>query len=479
MPAVSVQRSRIMHKQTLDALSMLEHRESNARTYARSITRVLTRAELATVYDSEGRQYLDCLACAGALPLGHNHPYVMERVSQFLASGHLLQALDIATPAKIEFVEALYRVLPPQFANDAKLQFCGPTGSDAVEAAIKLFKTVTGRRSVLAFHGAYHGMTMGALSLMGNRGPKESVAGAMAEVHFLPYPNAYRCPFGVGGAQSDALSLTYIRHLLEDPESGITKPALILLEAVQGEGGCIPASAGWLAGLSELALRHQIPLVIDEVQTGFGRTGTMFAHEVAGIIPDAIVMSKAVGGGFPLSVLAYRRCYDGWRPGAHAGTFRGNQIALVAGAATLEFLRSQGIAQQAAERGARLRAGLESLQRRYACIGDVRGRGLMLGIEIVDPHGPPDARGLPPAAGELARRIKHACLDEGLIIETGGRHGAVLRLLPPLIITEAETDEILARLERALSTVISAMDAPLLAPAGVSCNAHNPVSETL
>lgn len=439
------------HSAPHSALSLLAERESNARTYARSIDRVLTKGEIAVVYDSEGRRYLDCLACAGALPLGHNHPYVMERTSQFLASGHILQGLDIATPAKLAFVDELYQVLPPAFAANAKLQFCGPSGADAVEAVIKLFKTATGRRSVLAFHGAYHGMTMGALSLMGNVEPKRAVAGHMAEVFFLPYPNAYRCPFGMGGEASDTLSLAYIDHLLSDPESGITPPALIIVEAVQGEGGCIPASATWLRGLAALAARHGIPLVIDEVQTGFGRTGAMFAHEHAGIVPDAIVMSKAVGGGFPLALIAYHRQYDKWNPGAHTGTFRGNQIALVSGAATLRYLRENDVPAAAARVGARLRAGLETLQARFDCIGDVRGRGLMLGVEIVDPRGRRDARGLPPADGALAKRIKRECLRQGMIIETGGRHGAVLRLLPPLVLTDAQADEILAILDIALS----------------------------
>jgi diaminobutyrate-2-oxoglutarate transaminase len=439
---------------TSSVLAMLSERESNARTYARSMARVLTKGELAVVHDSQGRAYIDCLSCAGALPLGHNHPFVMERVTRFLASGQLLQALDIATPVKATFVETLYNVLPLPFAAEAKVQFCGPSGADAVEAVIKLFKTSTGRRSVLAFHGAYHGMTMGALSLMGNIAPKCAIAGAMSEIHFLPYPNPYRCPFGVGGNESDTLSLAYIGNLLSDPESGITKPALIILEAVQGEGGCIPASAYWLQGLAALATQHDIPLVIDEVQTGFGRTGSMFAHQVAGIVPDAIVMSKAVGGGFPLALIAYHRRYDKWQAGAHAGTFRGNQIALVSGAATLDYLLAHDLPTVAGRLGAKLRAGLEDLQQRYPCIGNVRGRGLMLGVEIVAPDGVRDARGLPAADGVLAQQIKHECLQHGLIIETGGRYGAVLRFLPPLVITESEIDEVLTRLNLALAVAV-------------------------
>jgi len=427
----------------------LKARESNAKTYARTFDLVLMRGAGVMVYDQKDNGYIDCLAGAGALALGHNHPYVADRVEPFLRSGHLQQALDIATPAKIEFTTQLFRALPRRFAEHARVQFCSPSGSDAVEAALKLFKSATGRRSVLAFHGGYHGQTAGALSLMGNVSAKQAVAGLMSEVHFLPFPNAYRCPFGAGGAESDRLSLAYISNLLDDPESGITKPAAVIVEAVQGEGGCIPASAQWLKGLRELTLRHDIPLVIDEVQTGFARTGGMFAHEIAGIEPDAIILSKAAGGGFPLALVAYHERYDKWSPGAHSGTFRGNQIAFVAGAATIEYLLHHDVAGHAHAVGAVLRAGLERLQSIHPVIGDVRGRGLMLGVEIVDREAEGHAKAVP-ANGVLARAIRAECLRQGLIVETGGRHGAVLRFLPPLTITAQEVDELLVRFGRAL-----------------------------
>lgn len=432
---------------------LLAERESNARTYARGIDRVISRGELARVYDSQGREYLDCLACAGALPLGHNHPLILDKVTGFLQSGQLQQGLDIATPAKLAFVERLYQVLPAEFARNARVQFCGPSGSDCVEAALKLFKTATGRRSVLAFHGAYHGMTLGSLGLMGNLGPKQAVSGYAAEVQFLPFPYALRSPFGVGTRETERLSLAYIENLLSDPESGVTKPAMLIVEPIQGEGGCIPASAEWLRGLREITARHEIPLVMDEVQSGFGRSGDMFAHEYAGIEPDAILMSKAIGGGYPLAVMAYHRKYDAWAPGAHAGTFRGNQIALVSGAATLEYLQRPGVLEHVRQMGALLLQRLQALQPRFACIGEIRGRGLMLGVEMIDPGAPPNSLGHPPAHATLAKALKRACLEQGLIIETGGRHGAVMRLLPPLVITATDVEEIARRFEAALSRV--------------------------
>lgn len=436
-----------------ETVRFIEGIESNARTYSRTFNRTLSRGQLAKVWDLDGGEYINCLSCAGALPLGHNHPHVMEQVARFLQSGHILQGLDIPTFVKKEFLEQLLLVLPQAFARNARFQFCGPTGSDAVEAAIKLFKTVTGRRSVIAFHGAYHGMTLGALSLMGNLRPKQAISGLMSDVHFFPYPHSARCPFGVGGHASDEISLNYLENVLSDPESGIPKPAMLIVEAIQGEGGCIPAPASWLRRLREITFRHDIPLVIDEVQTGFGRTGTMFAHEFADIEPDAIVMSKALGGGFPLAALAYHHRYDNWLPGAHAGTFRGNQIAFVAGAASMDYIRSHGLHSTAAALGQRLISNLHQLREKHSCVGEVRGRGLMVGMEVTDPTPLPVQQGKA-LNGTLAYSIKREAFSRGLIIETGGRHSAVLRFLPPLTITEREIDQIASILDDAIHAAL-------------------------
>lgn len=226
------------------AIEQLRLRESNAKTYARTFDCIVSKGEGTKIWDSEGKEYLDMLACAGALALGHNHPLIVDKVVEYLKSGQVQQCLDIATPAKIEFTEQLLASLPTEFRMSARFHFCGPTGADAVEAAIKLFKTATGRRTVIGFSGGYHGMTMGALSLMGNLNPKSAVSGFSSETYFFPFPNSSRCPFGVGGHEGEHISLQYIDNVLSDPESGITKPAMILLEAVQGEGGCIPAPDG-------------------------------------------------------------------------------------------------------------------------------------------------------------------------------------------------------------------------------------------
>lgn len=431
------------------ATSLVNAHESSARTYSRTFHRTLVRGQLAELWDIEGRQYIDCLACAGALPLGHNHPFVHEKVINFLQSGHPQQALDIPTVAKTRFVKQLLSTLPAKFSENAKLQFCGPTGSDAVEAALKLFKTATGRRTILAFHGAYHGMTLGSLSLMGNLAPKQAFGGFSSETYFLPFPQSSRCPFGLENGQGEDVSLNYLENILNDPESGITKPAAVILEAVQGEAGCIIAPNNWLRRLREITANHDIPLIIDEIQTGFGRTGKMFAFESAGIIPDAVLMSKALGGGFPLAVLAYHKRFDQWQPGAHAGTFRGNQIAMVAGAATMQYIIENGILSEVENKGKFFRESLEELKNKYGFIGEIRGRGLMLGIEILK-IGKRPTTSYSDLDGVLAREIKQQCYENGLLIETGGRHGAVLRLLPPLIITEAQIGSAIHRLSKSL-----------------------------
>jgi diaminobutyrate-2-oxoglutarate transaminase len=260
-------------------------RESNARSYPRKLPVALARGRGVYVEDVAGRIFLDCLSAAGTLALGHNHPVIREAIERALRDEVPLQTLDLTTPVKDRFVQDLFSVLPSEFAARAKIQFCGPAGTDAVEAAIKLVKTARGRSTMLSFHGGYHGMSTGALSLMGNLGPKRDLGGLMPDVQFLPYPYDYRCPFGIGGEAGLTAGLRYIQTILTDPESGVRPAAGMILEAVQGEGGVIPASPRWLAELRQLTRAAEVPLILDEVQTGLGRTGKMFAFEHAGMRP--------------------------------------------------------------------------------------------------------------------------------------------------------------------------------------------------
>ncbi|MFJ3234536.1 diaminobutyrate--2-oxoglutarate transaminase family protein [Streptomyces sp. NPDC086787] len=503
-------------------------RESSARTYARALPIVPVRARGLTIEGADGRRYLDCLSGAGTLALGHNHPVVLEAIRKVLDSGAPLSVLDLATPVKDAFITELFRTLPPGLADRARVQFCGPAGTDAVEAAFKLARAATGRSGIMAFTGAYHGMTAGALAASGGAGD--------VQVARLPYPQDYRCPFGVGGPRGADLAARWTESVLDDPKSGVPLPAGMILEPVQGEGGVIPAPDAWLRRMRQITADRSVPLIADEIQTGVGRTGAFWAVEHSGITPDVMVLSKAIGGSLPLAVVVYREELDVWEPGTHAGTFRGNQLAMAAGTATLAYVRENGLADRAARLGHHLLTQLQKLQAEFPCIGDVRGRGLMLGVELVDPEreptgaaagpgrggagfgdagsnrvnphaadpvrahsvtaratagrsatdsakeylaraeftagtstggglpGPLEGTGGPlpgldsglaprPAAPELAAAVQRECLRRGLIVELGGRHSSVVRLLPPLTISDEQAAAVLDRLSDAVAAV--------------------------
>ncbi|MFD4582411.1 diaminobutyrate--2-oxoglutarate transaminase family protein [Streptomyces sp. NPDC058423] len=439
-PAQPVAHEGILRRQSL--------RESAARTYARSLPIVPVRARGLTIEGADGRRYLDCLSGAGTLALGHNHPVVLEAIKKVLASGAPLHVLDLATPVKDAFTTELFATLPRPLADDARIQFCGPAGTDAVEAALKLVRTATGRTGLLAFTGAYHGMTAGALDASGGA--------ADVRVTRLPFPQNYRCPFGVGGDRGAELAARWTENLLDDPKGGVPAPAGMILEPVQGEGGVIPAPDGWLRRMRELTASRSIPLIADEVQTGVGRTGAFWAVEHSGIVPDVMVLSKAIGGSLPLAVIVYRADLDVWQPGAHAGTFRGNQLAMAAGAATLAFVRENRLAERAATLGTRMLGQLQGLAATHRCIGDVRGRGLMIGVELVDPGTDDPQADVPPADPVLAAAVQRECLRRGLIVELGGRHSGVVRLLPPLTLTDEQAQAVLDRFADSLEAAVRA-----------------------
>ncbi|MFB7334184.1 diaminobutyrate--2-oxoglutarate transaminase family protein [Streptomyces adustus] len=445
-------------------------RESAARTYARALPIVPVRARGLTIEGADGRRYLDCLSGAGTLALGHNHPVVLDAIRKVLDSGAPLHVLDLATPVKDAFVTELFHNLPPGLADRARVQFCGPAGTDAVEAALKLVRAATGRSGVLAFTGAYHGMTAGALAASGGA--------CDVRVTRLPYPQDYRCPFGVGGPSGAELAARWTESVLDDPKSGVRQPAGMILEPVQGEGGVIPAPDTWLRRMRQITADRSIALVADEIQTGVGRTGAFWAVEHSGVTPDVMVLSKAIGGSLPLAVVVYRDDLDVWEPGAHAGTFRGNQLAMAAGTATLRYVREHRLSERAATLGSHMLTRLRDLAREFPCIGDVRGRGLMIGVELVDAEadvdaeaeayaeadaygvGDASARGPRPAAPELAAAVQRECLRRGLIVELGGRHSSVVRLLPPLTITDDQVSAVLDRLADAVASTAGKRAAP-------------------
>jgi diaminobutyrate-2-oxoglutarate transaminase len=422
------------------ALARQRHYESAARTYPRRIPLNLVAGRGVVVRDSHGDEYLDCLAGAGALPLGHGHPVVVEAIERALRDELPLTTLDLTTPAKDAFVEQLFSVLPAHLA-EGRIQFCGPSGADAVEAALKLAKTATDRTSIVAFGGGYHGMTHGALALTGSRGPKLAAGPLMPDVHHLPFPRGYRCPFGGDPDSSADLCARALDWALHDDHSGITPPAAVVIEPVQGEGGVHPAPATFARSVRASTRRVGTLLVADEVQTGLGRTGSLWASTPLDLEPDVMVLSKAIGGGLPLAVIVYREELDVWSPGAHAGTFRGNQLAMATGAATIRHVVDEGLADHAGAMGLRLLAGLRSVGRDDPRVGDVRGRGLMVGVEVVDPARL-GATGVPEPDGQVAARIQRAMLDRRVIVELGGPADGVVRFLPPLVIGPEQIDQI-------------------------------------
>ncbi|MBX0304389.1 diaminobutyrate--2-oxoglutarate transaminase [Haloarcula salinisoli] len=439
-------------------LSQQAGRESSARTYPRYLPLAIREAKGVEVTDMDGNEYYDCLAGAGTLALGHNHPAVVEAMETAIDADRPIHTLDISTPAKERFVDSLFESLPDEFSDRAKVQFCSPAGTDAVEAALKLVKTATGNRSVLGFQGAYHGMTSAALALMGDTDAKEPLPGLPNDVHHLPYPYDYRSPFGPDSDHRTASR--YVENLLDDPESGITDPAGMILEPVQGEGGALPAPDEWLREIRRITRERDIPLILDEIQAGLGRTGELYAFEHADITPDVVTLSKAIGGGLPLAVVVYDGSLDVWEPGAHAGTFRGNQLAMAAGEATIDYILEHDLDDHAARVGKRLRSSLEAMAEQFEVVGDVRGRGLMLGVEFVDPDAAWQGAGPHAPHSEFATAVQSACFDRGLIIELGGRGGATARFLPPLVLTADQADEVAAIFEEAVAAVAADTNAP-------------------
>lgn len=428
--------------------------ESNVRSYPRKLPLAIAKAKGSWVTDVEGNEYLDFLAGAGTLALGHNHPQIISAIKEVLDSGLPLHTLDLTTPMKDAFSAELLSFFPK---DEYVLQFTGPSGADANEAAIKLAKTYTGRGNVIAFSGGFHGMTHGALSLTGNLNAKNNVQNLMAGVQFLPYPHEYRCPLGIGGEQGAKALTYYFENFIEDVESGVVKPAAVILEAIQGEGGVVPAPIEFLQKIREVTQKHGILMIVDEVQAGFCRSGKMFAFEHAGILPDIVVMSKAIGGSLPLAVLAIKKQFDAWQPAGHTGTFRGSQLSMAAGFTALKIMREENLAQNAKERGEYLMAALQELSKKYPCIGHVRGKGLMMGVEIVDERQSANQIGSYPEDGELAAAIQKACFNNKLLLERGGRGGNVVRVLCAVNISQEDCEEMVSRFEKSVIQALASV----------------------
>ena len=379
-----------------------------------------------TVEDVDGNLYIDFFGGAGVMNVGHSNPRVVQAAIQQI--GELTHALDFPTPSRKLLIETLCAVLPKQLS---RLSFGGPTGSDAVESAIKLAKYNTKRQPIIAFEGSYHGMTTGALSVTSGRHFREPFLPLAPEVHFVPYAYCYRCPFNKTPDTCHLECAQYLDHVLEDPHSGVGKPAAIVVEPMQGEGGSIVPPVSFLPKVRQICDKHEVVMIADEVQVGFCRTGRMFAFEHTGTIPDIVTMSKALGGlGLPISAIAYQEKLNTWPAGQHIGTFRGNVVAYAAGAAALDFMVSRQLADHAFDLGRRMLDSLKELEKTSPVVGEVRGKGLMLGVEFVKD------KATKQAWPEGAQGVRSACHRRGLLVEIGGHYNNVARFLPPLVLTD-------------------------------------------
>jgi diaminobutyrate-2-oxoglutarate transaminase len=396
---------------------VFESIESEVRSYCRSWPVVFERAQGSHLYTEDGAEYLDFFSGAGALNYGHNHPELLRSLTDYLSSGAIVHSLDMYTTAKRDFLTSFRdRILEPR-GLDYKVMFPGPTGTNAVEAALKLARKTTGRQHILSFTNAFHGMTLGSLSVTGNS-MKRAGAG-------IPLTNSSKIPYDdyFSGATEDFL---WLERVLEDSGSGVDKPAAIIVETVQGEGGLNAARADWLHALSELCGRHDILLIVDDVQAGCGRTGTFFSFEEAGIVPDIVCLSKSISGfGLPMALTLLRPGLDVWEPGEHNGTFRGHNLAFVTGATALELFWADDLfAKELAERIVQLHSGLEQIAGSYAG-AVVRGRGMLAGIAFADT--------------DTAGRIAEEAFRRGLLVETSGPEGEVVKVMPALTI---DTDDL-------------------------------------
>lgn len=418
-------------------LETFDRLESEVRGYVRAFPVVFEAARGSTLVAEDGREYLDFFAGAGTLNYGHNNQLFIDALVEHLGTGGIIHGLDMATVAKRRFLELFEsRILAPR-GLDWKVQFVGPTGANAVEAALKVARQATGRANVIAFTNAFHGLSGAALAATGSAKYRRAAGFAL--------DNVTRAPFdGYLGADVDTLDL--LEKLLDDSGSGVDLPAAVIVETVQGEGGINAASAAWLQRLREMTRARGILLIVDDIQSGVGRTGRFFSFEDAGIEPDIVTVSKSISAsGLPMALTLFRRELDVWEPGAHTGTFRGNNLAFVTAAAALEAYWSDGAFAAEVRRKHEVLAGLlRAIAEDFpAAAFEVRGRGLMMGIAST-------------SMPELAGRVAHACFERGLVIETSGAKDEVLKFLPALTIADEELERGLGIVREALGETLAA-----------------------
>lgn len=393
--------------------------ESEVRSYSRTWPAVFDRASGSWLYDEDGQPYLDFFAGAGALNYGHNNPLLKRKLLDYMERDGVTHGLDQATVAKREFLETMDEKLLKPRGLDYKVQFPGPTGTNSVEGALKLARKITGRESIISFTNAFHGMTLGSLSVTGNSMKRGGAGIPLVHSTPMPYDNYF------DGQFPDFL---YFERLLEDSGSGLNEPGAVIVETLQGEGGINSSRPEWLRGLSELCQKHDMLLIVDDVQMGCGRTGPFFSFEEAGITPDIVCLSKSIGAyGMPLALTLIKSEHDVWEPGEHNGTFRGNNPAFITGSEALrQYWSDDALERSTVAKGERIGQVLDEIVAKHG--GAVaKGRGLARGLGFDDP--------------DVANKVSKAAFDRKMILETSGPQSEVIKIMPPLTVTDEELEQ--------------------------------------
>ncbi|WP_084419683.1 aspartate aminotransferase family protein [Henriciella litoralis] len=404
-------------------MELFERWESNVRGYSRAYPTVFKTASNARQVDEAGKSYLDFFGGAGVLNFGHNNPKMKEAIIDFIQADGIPHSLDMATTTKREFMQAFIDTILKPRGMDYRMQFTGPTGTNAVEAAMKLARRVTGRKSVIAFTNGFHGMTVGALAATANAYYRNAAG--------IPLNHVERLPFGH--------PLEGMEESYADPSSGYEPPAAILVEVIQAEGGVNVATKEWLQAIRKFAKDRGALFIIDDIQAGCGRTGSYFSFDGMDLDPDIITLAKGIGGfGTPLAMNLNKPEHDKhWSPGEHTGTFRGQGISFVAGKVAMDYFKDDTFMSDVRRKGDIIEDRLKKMATGNM---EVRGRGMMQGIDTKD--------------GALAKKVVAECFDKGLLVGGCGSEGRVIKLIPPLTIDDADLTEGLDILEKAMKTVM-------------------------
>ncbi|UTW49302.1 diaminobutyrate--2-oxoglutarate transaminase [Bacterioplanoides sp. SCSIO 12839] len=414
-------------------MEIFDQLESNVRGYCRAFPVVFTKAQNALLTDSEGKEYIDFLGGAGTLNYGHNNPKFKQALVDYINSDGMTHGLDMHTNAKQAFLESFQsRILKPR-KMDYRVQFTGPTGTNAVEAALKIARKNTGRHTIVSFTNGFHGVTQGSVAVTANQKYKESVGMPLPGVQFMPYD----------GYLGDFDTLEYFEKALEDQSSGLGHPAGVIVECIQGEGGLNVASKAWMVRLQEICRRYDIVLIVDDIQAGCGRSGTFFSFEEFGIEPDVITLSKSLGGyGLPMAIVLLKEQLDSWKPGEHNGTFRGNNHAFITARQALEhYWADDQFSACVQKKAAHLKARLKEIQAKHGGQLKHKGKGIMQGLEF--------------KSGELADAVTELAFKRNLVIETSGSQGQVVKVLAPLTIENTVLDQGLDILSDCIADALS------------------------